>query len=336
MAITALSDLTYHLLRQRQVSQTRAQLETAGQELTTGQVADIRSATRGDLTKLFSIDKSLSQLSQRQNALKIAQGKASVTQDRLTLLQDVTNDTGVNLQIAVERGDFVSARTYANDARHRLSQVVSALNTTYQGKSLFSGAAEDRAALAGADEIVADINAIVGSATDATDAIAAIDAYFFDVGGGFETDIYLGATEEAADVAVSETATTDISIRADNPAIRSVLRGLALATAVAEGGFAGDVSEQAALLLEAGNSMINAKEGVIQLGADLGMAQNQIENGLTMAGDDIQALQIARNEIAGVDPYEAGSRFTALEGQLSSMYTVTARLSALNLTNFLR
>lgn len=336
MTISALSDLTYHLARAKQVEQTRAQLETAGQELTTGQYEDIRAATRGDLNKLFSIDRELSMLSQRRSNLNIAEGKASVTQDRLTLLQDVSSDTGINIQIAVERGDFVSAMTYANDARHRLSQVVSSLNTTYQGKSLFSGAAQDRAALESADEIMDDINAIVGGAANATDAITAIDDYFFAIGGGFETDIYIGATEDAPDVQTSETAASDITFRADNPAIREVLRGLALASAVAEGAFAGDLDQQAEMLREAGDSMHNAKEGVIQLGAELGMAQNQISNALATTDDDIQALQIARNDIVGVDPYEAASRFTALEGQLSSMYTVTARLSALNLTNFLR
>ncbi len=336
MTISALSDLTYHQVRARQVEETRARMETAGQELTTGQHEDIRAALRGDLNKLFSIDRELAMTAQRRSGLNIAQGKAAVIQDRLTLLQDISNDTGINLQIAVERGDFVSASTYASDARHRLSQVVSALNTTYQSKSLFSGAAEDRAALENADEIMDDINAIVAGSASAADAITAIDDYFFSVGGGFETDIYVGATEDAPGVPTSETATSVISFRADDPAIREVLRGLALASAVAEGGFAGDLAQQAEMLTEAGNSMHNAKEGVIQLGAALGMAENQIANALTTADDDIQALQIARNDIVGVDPYEAASRFTALEGQLSSMYTVTARLSALNLTNFLR
>ena len=82
--------------------------------------------------------------------------------------------------------------------------------------------------------------------------------------------------------------------------------------------------------------MVNAKEGVVQLSAELGMAQGQISKALSRDESELDALELARNGITGVDPYEAASRFTALEGQLQSMYAITARLSALNLTNFLK
>ena len=82
--------------------------------------------------------------------------------------------------------------------------------------------------------------------------------------------------------------------------------------------------------------MINAKQGVIQLAADLGSVQNQISTSAEVADKDIFELETARQAIAGVDQYEAASQFSALESQLQSMYTVTARISSLNLTNFLR
>ena len=176
MSISAFSDLAFHLLRQGQVTNTRARLEQAGQELTTGQSADVRSATGGDLSKLFSIDRSLAKLAQRNTNLTLADGRASITQAKLQNIQDVSGDTGTNLQIAVERGDMVAARTYANDAEQKLQQVVSSLNATYQGKSLFSGAAENISALASSDFLVTDIDAIISSAATPADALTAIDA----------------------------------------------------------------------------------------------------------------------------------------------------------------
>ena len=336
MTISAFSDLAFHLLRQRQVTQTRAQLEQAGQELTTGQSADIRSATGGDLSKLFSIDRSLAKLAQRTTNLTLADGRASVTQAKLKTLQDISSDTGTNLQIAVDRGDMVAARTYATDSAQKLQQVVSSLNATYQGKSLFSGAAENIQALASSDSLISDIDAIITASASANDAITAIDAYFFDPGAGFETNMYLGATENAPEVETADGASVNLSVRADDMSIREVLRGLAIAAAVANGAADNNLDDQKVLLREAGASMVNAKEGVIQLGADLGMVQNQISASMETIDNDVFELETARNAIAGVDPYEAASQFSALESQLQSMYTVTARISSLNLTNFLR
>jgi flagellar hook-associated protein 3 FlgL len=336
MTMRALSDLASHLLRQGQVSRTRTQLEAAGKEMTTGQVSDLRAATGGDIGKLFAIDRSLALLTQRQSSLKLADGKTSVVQDRLAEFRETTESIGTNLLAAVERGDMVSAGTYALEAKHKVEQLMSALNSTYQGKSLFSGAAEDRPAVAHADVLLGQVEDIVTSATDMQSAISSTRSYFLDAGGGFEAQIYVGSSETAPPVALDEAVRAGTTVKADHPAIRNVLMSLAIAATVSTAGDNLNADDRAALLTEAGTAMVSAKEGVIELSAELGMVQGQIAEALSRNGNDLQSLELARNEIVGVDAYEAASRFTALEGQLQSMYAVTARLSALNLTNFLK
>ena len=53
-------------------------------------------------------------------------------------------------------------------------------------------------------------------------------------------------------------------------------------------------------------------------------------------GAETTSLQIARNGITAVDPYETASRLEATRQQLETLYTLTARISRLSLVDFLR
>ena len=82
--------------------------------------------------------------------------------------------------------------------------------------------------------------------------------------------------------------------------------------------------------------MQDSAGGLVRLRAELGAAQERISVAQDAADAESNTLQRTRNDLAGVDQYEAATRFTALEAQLESLYTVTARLSALSLTNYIR
>ncbi|MCK5644400.1 MAG: flagellar biosynthesis protein FlgL, partial [Gammaproteobacteria bacterium] len=47
-------------------------------------------------------------------------------------------------------------------------------------------------------------------------------------------------------------------------------------------------------------------------------------------------FELEHSAILSADPYETVTKLEALQGQLQTIYTVTARLSNLSLTNFLR
>ncbi len=46
-------------------------------------------------------------------------------------------------------------------------------------------------------------------------------------------------------------------------------------------------------------------------------------------------MEIARTELIGADPYDTATEMEAVQGQLETLYTVTARLSRLSLADFL-
>ena len=136
------------------------------------------------------------------------------------------------------------------------------LNTQVAGQSLFAGTATDGAALAPADAILADLDALAAGAATAADAIAAIEAYFAAPAGAFYATGYIGAPDDLTpgrDRRGAARSTT--ALRADADELVAVLQAQAMAAVVAGGAFAGDPAEQMALLGEAGDAAARRQGG---------------------------------------------------------------------------
>ena len=331
-----LSDLSLSTVLQRNGSAVRANLQQAGVEMSTGLKSDLIAATNGNLDQIFSIDRALGHLKQQSVDLAKAQSRAEATQLNLGTIQDVASPFGTDLLASVSRSDFTSARIFAKNAEAELTSVVRALNGEFAGRRLFSGAADGQIAIAGTDVLLAQVSSILTAAPDATTALTEIDAFFDDVGGGFETLIYSGATEDAASVMTPEGERIDYMVRADAQPIREVLKGMAITAAFDQGMFGGDLDEMKTLLSSAGQDMVSGADGVVLMRADIGAAEAGIADGQAYAAAQKNSLDLARTSLAGVDVFDAAARFAALETQLTATYTVTSRLSSLTLTNFLR
>lgn len=331
-----LSDLSHFLVQQRNSSNVRAELQRAGQEMSTGLRTNLVEATQGDLGRVFSIDRSLKLLEQQSFDLSKAQGRAEASQLYLETIQNTASPFGADLLAAVGRDDMASARTFATNAEAELQAVVRALNGEFGGRYLFSGASEDSPAMASAETIITEVEALISGSVDATSALAAIDSFFDDTAGGFETLLYAGATEDAAAVFTPEGERIDYMMRGDAQPIRDIIKGLATAAAFSEGVFGGDPAEMSALLQGSGQALINGSDGVVGMRAELGAAEAGIAHAQAYLASQTNALDMSRNKIAAVDVFDAAARFAELENQLTAVYTVTSRLSALSLTNFLR
>ena len=76
--------------------------------------------------------------------------------------------------------------------------------------------------------------------------------------------------------------------------------------------------------------------GRVTLAARIGTVEAQIEAARTRNSAEETALGIFRSEIGSVDSYEAATRLEQARSQLESLYLITARVSRLSLTEFLR
>ncbi|MHA3914976.1 flagellin [Halovulum sp. GXIMD14793] len=331
-----LPDLAQFLVQQRNSSAVRADLQRAGQEMSTGRRSDLVEATQGDLGRVFSIDRSLAVLEQQSFDLTKAQGRAEASQLYLETIQKTASPFGADLLAAVGREDMVSARTFATNAEAELQAVVRTLNGEFGGRHLFSGAAEDRPAMASAATIIAEVDTIISSAADATTALAAIDAYFDTPAGGFGTTLYTGATEDAAAVTTPEGERVAYLMRADAAPIRDIIKGLAISATVTDTTFGGSRSQITTLLRGSAQALVYGSDGVVGLRSEVGAAEAGIAHAQAYISTQKNALDMSRNDIVAVDVYDAAAKFAELETQLTAVYTVTSRLSSLSITNFLR
>ncbi|MEM9097751.1 MAG: flagellin, partial [Pseudomonadota bacterium] len=272
----------------------------------------------------------------RSSILDVSGSRAETMQDALGVVQGAIETFGPDLLASTQTNDLSSAERKAASARTSFATVVSALNTRFGGRSLFAGAATDQAALAPPDQILAEIQTLTAGAPDATTAIAIVEGYFAP-GGGFEATGYVGSTNDVAGVELAEGARLDYAVRGDDPQLRGVLTSLALAVVGNEGSYAGaNDTNRLVVLGAAGQAAIAATPEVIDLRSALGVAEERIEVARTRSSGERTFLNQALNAIVQRDPFEAATEFTALERQLQTMFSITARLSQLNLNNFIR
>lgn len=308
-------------------------LARTAEELASGLRSDPVDASGGDPARLYVLEHDLFINQTRSRAIEGAKSRAAVTQAALQQIQNATEDTGAALIAAAQSGDIRSADLAGRDARSAFGSAVSALNARFGDRTLFSGAASTRPAIATPEAILEDILARVATESDAIGLIAAVDEYFADP-AGYRTTGYLGADTDAPSAEIGESERISFALRADDERIIAGLSALALA-AVAE---THDLSADARLAIyrEAGNRGIAATAEVISARADLGIAEERMELATIRLEASDQLLERSRSAIMARDPFEAATEFTALETQLQTMFSITARLSGLSLTNFLR
>jgi flagellar hook-associated protein 3 FlgL len=121
-----------------------------------------------------------------------------------------------------------------------------------------------------------------------------------------------------------------------DPTIRDTLKSLALVAIVDRGNVVPNAETGTDLLQFAGTALLQNQANRAYLAGKLGQTQARIEQAQTRNEAEGTTLQLARSDLLAVDPYEAATRMQAAQTQLELLYSVTARLSQLNLVDFLR
>ena len=317
----------------RQGADLRGQVQRASQEVATGKHADLGQALRGDFSPLLAIDASLSRLAAFRATATDAAFHAAAQQSAITGLSQLASGISTQLLGARDVSTPAQISTLASDARGRLGSAIGLLNTQASGRAVFAGQATDTVPLGTADDMLAALEIAAAGATTAGQVATAV-ATWFDDPLGYGAFYPGGVALTGAPVAPGERA--DLSTTAMDPAIRDTLAGLASAALLVRGILAGNTEERARLAATAGQSLTSSEEDRITLSARIGTVEAQIEAARTRNSAEETALGIVRSEIGSVDPYEAATRLENVRAQLESLYLVTARVSRLSLTEYIR
>ena len=333
---TYVSDLSQSFSSLRHSRTIRAELDQKALELTTGQRSSQDIARTAETGRVAAIDRSLAFLDTIERAVEGANVRTSATQAALGSIRDGTRNLMLGVLSVTSTESSQTVEIQAREAIQELDSVVAALNTSVAGVSIFSGAATDQAAVTDAATILSDVEGILAAAPDVATALTTVDFYFNDPTGGYLSSTYTGSTDPGPDVTIGEGETVGFDIRADNDAVRETLRNVALVAAVANGAFAGTAEDNNAILTDAATGHLETSDALVRLQEGLGYVEERIQHAEARNEASRLRLQLSRNDIAAVDPYDAAARFEDLEAQVQRHYVVTSRLSDLSLVNFLR
>jgi flagellar hook-associated protein 3 FlgL len=334
MSMISLGDLAQSFMLRRQNTDLKADLQRLSSELSTGQAVDTGRQVGGDFSALAGIDASLSRLLGYKSTTSEAALLSGAMQTVLETVEEMTSTLAPQLLSASSGTTATQVNAVAGEARQKLQTAMALYNTDLAGRGLFAGVATDGAATIDMETLLTTLEGeIIGAATG-VDIASRVSAWF-DAPTGYATAGYRGGTPlSPQSIAPGEAA--DLGFTAADAGVRDTLKGLAMAALIDRGALAGNAFERANLARRAGESLISSASSRADMAARLGTVQSQVEAASVRNGAETTALQIARNGITTVDPYETASKLEATRQQLETLYTLTARISRLSLVDYLR
>jgi len=336
MSMISLGDLAQSFMLRQQNVHMRQQVNRLAQEMTTGQAADLARHLSGDVSYLSDIERSLGLLKGYQTTVSEAAVFTSAMQAALESIQTSSERVSRTILEISSSGALATSTSTAQLAAQTFSQIVSTLNTQTVGRSVFAGNATDQPALAPAEHILSELQAAVTGQVSAATIRATVEAWFDDPVGGFESQVYRGSDISLAPYRLDRHGSVDLDLRANSSAVKEVLKHSALAALAADTRLALEGSERADLLHQAGMQLQGAQDSLTALRADLGFAEARIEEGRVRLSSEKTSLELARNSLLAVDPFDAATQLQNAQSQLESLYAVTVRISRLSLAEFMR
>ena len=190
-------------------------------------------------------------------------------------------------------------------------------------------------ALASVDTILTGLRAATASATTPEELRIEAERWFDDP-AGFAATAYTGTDDALVPFRLADDETVSMNVTANNAAFRDILMHVSVAVLSNDANFNFSTEDRQAIFQQAGQDLLGAQTDLTALRASVGTAQARIDEISTRNATQENALSIARNALLQVDPYEAATELEAVQFQLQSLYTVTARMSDMSFVNFVR
>lgn len=331
----SLGDLAQTFMLQRRGATLKADMARLNQELASGQVSDIKSILAGNVSYLTEIENDLNSLRGYEIATSEAVQFSDAIQTALDRIDTSVSDLGTTLLTKSRDAISPVLDQFSTEAESELTTIVSALNTSSAGRSLFAGNATDQPALASVDVILTGLRAATSGANTAQDIRAAADLWFDDP-AGFAAIAYTGSDSAIAPLRLAQTEEVKLQLTAADEVFRDAIKLTALAAIAADNSFALDISDRRTLLEDAGEALFIAQGFLTATRANVGSIQARIDEIATRNATEENTLRFAKGALIQADPFETATKLEAVQFQLQSLYAITARMSDLSFVNFIR
>ncbi|MGJ8562360.1 MAG: hypothetical protein ACSHXY_02300 [Alphaproteobacteria bacterium] len=336
MNFTSFPDLLGFSQRTRSTTLLKARLDTVSQEAVTGIQADLTKASGGRVGDLHLLQKALDDISLETKINSLASSRVNLITQGITGARSAFSGVDTNAIIALSTGGASALQTVSEEAAVSLKNAMDSLSIQHGTRNLFSGDATNIAPFAGSDELIDDVKQILSTAPTSADAEAALDFYFNDPSGGFNTNIYQGGSGDASSIRLGNNSSIPMNIRGDNDAIKEALRGLSVMAASTQAGMDLESDKFSEIFSSGITATSNGSSQLISLEASIGIYAQSIETLNERNQAEEQTITSAYQAIASRDQFEAASELKQLEVALESSYIITSRLADLSLVNYLR
>lgn len=336
MTFPTIGDLRQSFMNIQNSNRLKSELNTLVQELTSGVKSDLTEALGLDQTRLSGIDRQLSILDRLMQANKSTDQLLTTMQTALSGIdsqRDMASQTLLTIQASSSNAQVRSAATLAEQS---FEATVQLLNTRYGDRSLFGGRETRNSPLQDASFILDELRTATAGMTSAADVSNAIDLWFDAPAGGFETMAYQGDASGYLERDVDEQTSIRIEARADDQTVRDLLKSFSKAALAADASLGLSANDRRTLQQDAGVDLLTSASSMADIQARLGYLEGQAAEAATRLSAQSTALGISRNDLVQADPFETATRLEAVQLQLETQYTITARLSRLSLMEYLR
>lgn len=334
MPVTSIGNMSQSFITQRQNIDLRTRLNELTSELSSGRKSDLTRSLGSDTTRFSHIDRRIDLLASYERATDEVAQTLTITQQVLSTVGDLRESLSSDILTADFMNSPAQREARMANARDVFASMVSALNTRYADNYVMSGNESDQRSLAASEDLMAQIELDLSGLTSVDDIDAALDTWFDDPTGGFATMGYTGDTGALSTRRIDEGESITLYARADATEIKSILKATAKAFVGESLGLTS--SGEAELLRTAALDLVDAGEPFYQLASRVGSVEERVETLRVRHQSESSALSQLYNEMIGADPYETATILQDVQTQLETHYTLTARLSQLSLTEYLR
>lgn len=334
MTSISLGDLAQSFMLQRRSVSLREEISRLTDEMSSGQVADVREVLSGNHNYLTGLERSMEVLEGYSVANAEATYFTGAMQGALERVQTFGGELGLDLILAGGGPTGATSGNSADNARIQLQGVINSLNGDIAGRSLFAGTATDQAPLPSAEDLMAQVLTVVTGQTTPQDIVSAAETWFADP-AGFDATAYAGSTTAMAPFSLSDTERVTLDVRADDGAIKELLLHITVAALADDPALGLGVQEKSELFGINGIGLQSNQDQLTSLRAEIGFTEERISLIAARNQAEETSMAFARNSLLEADPFETATELESVQFHLQSLYAVTVRSSQLSLVNFL-
>ena len=324
-------------------ARTRDQVARLSEALASGRVDDAGKALRHDFSALSRAERDLALHDSLRHSVEAGRrlvGMAGTSADRIAIEIDALREA---FKPSITGGAYPDVAIAARATEEGLRAILSALDVVVDGRSVFGGGRADAPAIDGAQAVMDDLAGLYVPGMNEADLRAAVADYFAapvppaaPAAGTFLGDRVPAGAPDAVSIRLGDEGATRWAVSVDDPAILSILSEVGQAYAL---GATPDLAETDATRDFYATAMPAKVATALDAAIDLRARIGTLESRLDAAADRLDADRFdalgRRDALIGADPYETATRLEAETARLETVYTLTARLSRLRLTDYL-